>query len=207
MNILAVSDVVLPQLQDPDYLCRTYAEANLLVSCGDMPASYLDFIGTLLHVPLAYVRGNHDGGYQPGRPGGDDLHGRIRTYGGYSFAGLEGSIRYNQGPVQYTDQEMFLRVLLLLPRLLVMRSVRGYGVDVLVAHSPPQGIHDLPDHAHRGFKAFRYLMRWGRPHYLLHGHVDTWDRRQTVETVYHQTTVLNINPVTMLTLGLENSAP
>ncbi|WP_119072562.1 metallophosphoesterase family protein [Aggregatilinea lenta] len=202
MKILAVSDVVLPQMQDAVYLERTYQDVSLLVSCGDMAAGYLDFIGSILCLPLMFVRGNHDGSYQPGHPGGDNLHGRIMTIGEHSFAGLEGSIRYNQGPVQYTDREMFARVLWMLPRLLVSESVRGHGVDAFITHSPPQGIHDIPeDRAHRGFKAFHYLMRWARPRYLLHGHVDTWDRRQAIQTVFYRTAVVNINPVTVLDLG------
>lgn len=202
MKILAVSDVILPQMQDADYLTRTYDDVSLLVSCGDMSAGYLDFIGSILCLPLLFVRGNHDGGYKPGQPGGDNLNSRILTFGEYSFAGLEGSIRYNQGPVQYTDREMFARVLWLLPRLLVAESVRGYAVDAFLAHSPPRGIHDIADdRAHHGFKAFHYLMRWARPRYLLHGHVDTWDRRQAVQTVFYRTVVVNINPVAVLDLG------
>ena len=67
------------------------------------------------------------------RPGGDDLP-ADRDFRGYSFLGLEGSINYNRA-ASYTDTEMFVKVLRLLPRLLVLRSVRGYSVDVVVAHS------------------------------------------------------------------------
>lgn len=200
MKILALSDVVLPQMQDPEYLQRMYSDVSLLVSCGDLPASYLEYIASTLNKSLLFVRGNHDERYTDGHPGGDNLHGRIVTLYGRSFAGLEGSICYNNGPVQYTDMWMWLPVLRLMPRLLVLRSVRGYSVDVLVAHSPPRGIHDLPDRAHRGFRSFRYLMRWARPRYLIHGHVDTWDRRQSTETVFGHTTVLNINPLKLITL-------
>lgn len=96
---------------------------------------------------------------------------------------------------------MFLHVLRLMPRLLWMRSLRGYGVDVLVTHSPPHGIHDLPDdRAHRGFRSFRYLMRVARPRFLIHGHVDTWDNRKATETVYAGTRVININPQRLLSV-------
>jgi uncharacterized protein len=201
VKILAVSDVELPQMLNADFLRKTYADVNLLVSCGDMQAGYLDFIGTVLNLPLFFVRGNHDTRHETPNPGGDDLHMRFRSFGGVSFAGLEGSIRYNRGAVQYTEGDMLLNVLRLLPRLLVMRSLRGHGVDVLVAHSPPRDIHDIPDDfAHRGFKAFRYLIYWGRPRYFIHGHVDTWDNRKTRETVFHGTTVLNINPFMVLDL-------
>lgn len=202
LKLLAVSDASLPQLQNATHLQRAYGDVELLISCGDMSVSYLDFISSVLNVSLFYVRGNHDENYElERRPGGDDLHRRILTFRGFSFLGLEGSIRYNRGRVQYTDSEMFNTVLRLLPRLLVLRSVRGYSVDTVVAHSPPLGIHDIADdRAHRGFKAFRALMAWARPRYLLHGHVDTWDNRQAVETTFRQTRVININPSRALTL-------
>lgn len=209
LKLLAVSDVTLPKLQDATHLQRTYGDIRLLVSCGDMSVSYLDFISSVLNVSLYYVKGNHDENYEfERRPGGDDLHRRIVRFDRFSFLGLEGSIRYNRGRVQYTQGEMFTKVLRVLPRLLVMRSVRGYSVDVVVAHSPPFGIHDIEDdYAHRGFRAFRALMAWGRPRYLLHGHVDTWDNRQQVETVFCQTQVININPSRALTLKEPSASP
>lgn len=189
-------------MQNADYLQRTYTDVDLLVSCGDMPVHYLDFIGSVLTLPLCFVRGNHDTNYVPPDPGGDNLHRRIRTYGGYSFAGLEGSILYNKGAVQYTNGEMLWYVLSLMPRLLLMRSIRGFSVHVMVTHSPPHGIHDIPtDYAHRGFRALLLLMRWARPKYLIHGHVDTWDNRKPRETMYCKTRVLNINPVMVIDVG------
>jgi Icc-related predicted phosphoesterase len=205
VKILAVSDVVLPQLQDPGYVRRTFGEAELLISCGDMSPSYLEFISTALNLPLFFVRGNHDERYVEQHPGGDNLHKRIKVFRGFSFAGLEGSINYNQGKVQYTETQMFTNVLWMLPRLLLMRSMRGYGVDVLMAHSPPLNIHDLrDDRAHRGFRSFRYLMQWACPRFFLHGHVDTWDNRKPTETIYHKTTVINVNPYKLLTLDKES---
>jgi Icc-related predicted phosphoesterase len=194
-------------MQDSGYLRRTFADARLLISCGDMPPSYLDLIGSVLNIPLFFVRGNHDERYEPHQPGGDNLHHCIQHYGGFSFAGLEGSQRYNRGPVQYSDGEMRLFVLSMLPRLTLRRLLRGYGVDMFIAHAPPRGIHDLPDdHAHRGFQAFLLLMRWARPRYLIHGHVDTWDSRKPTETVFGSTTVININPVRLLTLEKPQAA-
>ncbi|MCD4687107.1 MAG: metallophosphoesterase, partial [Anaerolineae bacterium] len=128
-----------------------------------------------------------------------DLHLRFVGFRGVTFAGLEGSMLYNQGAVQYTDGEMTLFVLRMMPRMLFNRARRGFGVHVMVVHSPPRGIHDIPeDRAHRGFRTFLWLMRWARPQYLIHGHVDTWDRRKTRETQFAQTQVININPVMVL---------
>jgi Icc-related predicted phosphoesterase len=199
VKILAVSDHETPQLQNVEYLRRNYGDVDLLVSCGDMPASYLEYLSSALTLPLFFVRGNHDTRYVPRQPGGDNLHMRFKFHKGISFVGFEGSINYNDGAVQYTEREMLMKVLWLMPRMLLMRSWRGFGVHVVVAHSPPRDIHDVPDdYSHRGFGAFRLLMRWARPKYLVHGHVDTWDRRRTRETKFEHTTVLNINPYMVL---------
>lgn len=199
MKILAVSDVELPQMLGVEYLTCKHGDTDILISCGDMPASYLEFISTALNLPLFFVRGNHDTNYVPPNPGGQDLHMRVVRYQGITLAGLEGSIRYNDGAIQYSQGEMLLMVMRLMPRLLWMRQQRGYSVDLMVTHSPPEGIHDIPeDYAHRGFKALCYLMVWARPRYLLHGHVDTWDRRRPRETDFGQTKVLNVNPYMVL---------
>ena len=198
MKLLAVSDTVMSQMENAAHLRRRYYDVSLLVSCGDMPSAYLEFITSVLNVPLAYVRGNHDARYDEYPPGGDDLHRRLRVYGGLSFFGLEGCIRYSGEPVQYTEQEMFRMVLGSTLRLALRRVQNGYGMDVLVTHSPVRGIHDAPDLPHQGFKSLRRFLTWMRPRYMLHGHVHTYDRRTVVETQFGPTTILNINPVTLL---------
>jgi Icc-related predicted phosphoesterase len=79
--------------------------------------------------------------------------------------------------------------------------VRGAGVDVMVTHASPYGIHDRKDRPHVGFQAFLLLMRWYRPRFLVHGHVDVWDRRDPTCTTYSSTQVININPVRLLSVG------
>ncbi len=206
MKVLAISDNVLPQLEKADFIREQYADADLIISCGDLPAPYLDFISSMLNRPLFYVKGNHDMNYEvSGPPGGDNLNQRVVRFRGMAFAGLEGCPRYNKDPVQYTETEMFRRVLGLAPRLLLRRWRYGYGLDVMVTHAPPRGIHDRNDRAHRGFRSFRLLITWYRPRYLLHGHVDTWDNRQPTVTDIDSTEVININPVK--TLALERKTP
>jgi len=200
VKILAISDNVLPQMENPEYLRQTYSDVDLVISCGDMPPPYIDFVASVLNVPLFYVRGNHDTNYGPGFPGGEDLHRHAVRYRGLWFAGLEGSIQYNGGVAQYGERSM-LRMTLSMAAGMLRRRIRlGAGVDVLVAHSPPRGIHDLTDPVHRGFQAFNLAIRWYRPRYLIHGHVDTWDRRRTIETHVDHTIVLNINPVKVFTV-------
>ena len=140
---------------------------DLVVSCGDLDVSYLDCVVTMANAPLLYVRGNHDVEYDACPPlGGTDIDGRIVVAGGLRFAGLEGSLRYREGIVGYSEREMLRRVL----RLELLARMRG-GVDFLVTHAPPRGHGDLPDPPHQGFEAYNGLIERLRPAYMLHGHV------------------------------------
>ena len=196
MKILAVADEparALQQCCDPDHW-RSKG-IDLVVSCGDLSIEYLDYLCDLLQVPLLYVRGNHDDKWH-GTPGGDDIHGKVVTHQGIRFLGLEGSPRYNDKPIQYTESDVSLRLKLLAPRLWLSR-----GVDVVVAHAAPRfcpvayeacpkpiGVgRDCPylppgpdgravvcpeaeDLPHRGFAAYRELILKHRPKLFIHGH-------------------------------------
>ncbi len=190
-------------MENAAHLRRRYNDIELIVSCGDMPAYYLEFMTSVLNVPLFYVRGNHDESYTERPPGGEDLNNRVLKYKGLTFAGLEGSISYNRGNIQYSDSDMLMNVIRMAPKLWYRRWRKGRGLDILVAHSPPRGIHDLPDLTHTGFKSFLQFMDWYRPRYLVHGHVHTWDRRNIVETDYSATHVMNINPTMVLEIDPE----
>ena len=43
---------------------------DLILSCGDLKASYLTLLATFTHAPLLYVHGNHDTDYQRRPPEG-----------------------------------------------------------------------------------------------------------------------------------------
>lgn len=198
VKILFISDTVMPQMESAVNLRRHYSEVELVVSCGDMPVAYMEFITSILNVPLFYVRGNHDETYGEFPPGGENLHGRLVTHNGVSFYGLEGSIRYSNSGIQYQEGDMLRMVLGAAPRLQYHRLRHGCGLDVLVTHSPAQGIHDRDDLPHRGFSSLVRFLDWYHPRYMVHGHVHTWDRRDTVRTQHQTTMVININPVTVL---------
>jgi uncharacterized protein len=199
VKILCVSDENAATLENSANLRRRYNDIDLIISCGDLSVAYLDFIVTVLGKPLMYVRGNHDERYDEKPPGGIDLHENFVTYKGVTFIGLEGCLRYNKGKIQYSQNEMHAKVVSLAPRLRYRRWRKGNGVDVLVTHAPPRGIHDLEDdYPHRGFDAYIKFMDWYRPRYLIHGHVHTWDRRKQIDTQYKDTRVLNIMPYTVL---------
>lgn len=198
VKILAISDIELPQMSNLPYLRRTYTGVDFVISCGDLPAAYIELVTSVLSVPLFYVRGNHDQSYDQRPPGGEDLHRKFVRYRGLRMAGLEGCLRYNNGSIQYTESEMFLNVIQLAPGMLLRRLLRGSGVDVMVTHASPRGIHDREDRPHQGFRSFNLLLRLYRPRYLIHGHIDIYDRRDTTWTEAWSTQVVNINPVRLL---------
>ena len=47
-----------------------FKDIDLIISCGDLKASYLSFLVTMTSIPLLYVHGNHDEGYATNPPEG-----------------------------------------------------------------------------------------------------------------------------------------
>ncbi len=206
MKILALSDQIVPFIYETEIKDHIPA-IDMVVSCGDLPAKYLEFVLTALNVPLAYVPGNHD----PDDlrvPGGQALDGTWRSVAGLLCFGVGGSQRYKpDGKHQYTQGEMTWRVLSAFPRAIIGRMLRGHGLDLMVTHSPPLGIHDDDDLAHVGFGIFRHFMRWGRPRYLLHGHQHVHRNLDPTETKYHGTMVLNVYPYRLLDIPRQVDGP
>jgi calcineurin-like phosphoesterase family protein len=200
MKILTVSDKVDELLYSPA-IKHLFADVNLVLGCGDLPFYYLEFIVTMLGGPLFYVVGNHANAvkmqYEPkGKwqyPGGcENIDGHVVRHRRLLIAGLEGSMRYNSNPYfQYTEQEMAWKMWKLAPSLIFNRLFYGRYLDILITHAPPQGIHDQPDRCHQGFRAFVTFMDRFRPRYLIHGHVHLYNPKETIETVYRDTTVIN----------------
>ncbi len=200
MKILTVSDRV-DELVYSAAITRLFGDVDLVLGCGDLPHYYLEFIVTMLGGPLFYVIGNHANAvkarYGPRSeweyPGGcENIDGRIVRYKRLLVAGLEGSMRYNRNPdFQYTDREMARKVWQLVPGMLVNKLLYGRYLDILITHAPPRGVHDASDRCHQGFGAFLFLMDRFRPRYLVHGHVHVYSPRQSVESVYGCTDVIN----------------
>ncbi|MBN1811353.1 MAG: metallophosphoesterase [Anaerolineae bacterium] len=206
MKILAVSDRVVKSIYSA-YIRERFADVDMVLSCGDLPYSYLEFIVSMLNVPCFFVHGNHDqpeyqsDGCVLTAPGGwVDLDGRTVRSKGITLAGLEGSIRYKpEGEYQYTEAQMAFKVRRMIPALLLNRLRYGRYLDVLITHSPPFHIHDGEDYCHRGFKALLWFMDRFRPRYLLHGHKHVY-KPETCQTLYRDTQVINVYPFRTLDL-------
>ena len=61
MKILAVSDEIVDFLYSP-HIRMSYSDVELILSCGDLPLGYLEFMANTLEVPVYFVWGNHDTG-------------------------------------------------------------------------------------------------------------------------------------------------
>lgn len=166
MRVLAIADTEERWLTAPDARERL-RDVDLIVSCGDLDARYLEHIETVANVPLLYVWGNHDTAYRMHAPEGcRSIEGRIAEYRGVRFLGLGGSVRYNDRVYGFSERDMYWRML----RLSLAAKASG-GVDVLVTHAPVRGFGDLDDLPHQGFSAFETCLEMLRPRFMLHGHV------------------------------------
>lgn len=215
MRILALSDEVVERLYGPD-VKQVVGNVDLVLGCGDVPHYYLEFVVTMLGVPLYYVPGNHDRMEQvlaDGRTvtepqGCVNLDHHLAREHDLLLAGLGGSIRYKPtGLHQYTEAEMSWRAWQMAPALWWNRVTHGRDLDILVTHSPPFGIHDASDPAHVGFKAFLRFMRLHRPRYLIHGHSHVYRRDVVTQTQFEGTRVINIYPYRILEWESTDHAP
>ncbi|NBC29978.1 MAG: metallophosphoesterase [Spirochaetes bacterium] len=219
MKILCVADHVDPLVYSPAIKER-YADIELVLGAGDLPMSYLGFIASSLNKPVLFVFGNHnlEDMYRFKRSGElqvRDDHLELTTQSRFGstyidrravrvknllIAGLGGSARYNKGDNQYTERQMWWRILRLVPKLFFNRIRYGRYLDILLTHAAPYGIHDKPDPAHVGFRAFLWFMRRFQPRYLLHGHIHLYDLNAERETWYEGTQVINVYDHYVLTL-------
>ena len=166
-------------------------------------------------MPLLYVPGNHDPNVKPidttfvaldhrvlipGPEGCDNVDGRILEVQGLRVAGLGGSLRYKDGPNQYSQAQMRWRALNLELRARVRRARSGHRkLDVLITHAPPFGVAPAEDAAHVGFAAFNRIIQSLRPTLLVHGHIHPYGKSQP-ERRAGGTRVINAIPSRMIDL-------
>lgn len=174
-------------------------QPDVVLSCGDLPFDYLEYIVSRVNVPLLYVPGNHDPDVRPadetfaplrvesparGPQGCVNVDGRIMEAAGLRIAGLGGSMRYRPGPNQYTQRQMSWRARRIEVLARLRRDRSRSPIDVLLTHAPPEGFSGKEeDLAHRGFEAFNRLIKNLTPRLLVHGHVHPYGVAQPVHKV------------------------
>ncbi|MDR1904023.1 MAG: metallophosphoesterase [Treponema sp.] len=207
MKILCISDQIDPLVYTNSIKAR-FKDIDIILSAGDLPMDYHDFIVSSLNKPLFFVFGNHnlehyqfhckgvepyftDENWSKMASGAVHLGSRIKWEKGLIIAGLGGSMHYNRGDNQFSDFAMYLECLKLIPAMLFNRIFRGRYLDILLTHAPPKGIHDKADKCHQGFKAFLWFMHIFKPRYLIHGHIHLYDLADIRVTRYENTLVIN----------------
>ncbi|MEE8440359.1 MAG: metallophosphoesterase [Spirochaetia bacterium] len=214
MRILCVADHIDP-LVYTTAIRKRFADADLVLSAGDLPMEYLGFISASLNKRIFFVFGNHhlkhlplfrrstdampQGGatYAP-EPmfrnyfGSTCIEGKAIRHKKLLIAGLGGCRRYNSGSNQFTEFQMRGRIVRIVPRLVWNRVVHGRFLDILLTHASPFGLNDRPDRTHVGFRAFVRFMDWFRPKYLLHGHIHLYDLNASRMVKYKETEIINI---------------
>jgi hypothetical protein len=188
LRILAVAD----EVEEGFYGDLLIPERpDIVLGCGDLPFDYLEYLVSRLDIPLLYVPGNHDPSLKPpdmtwmplraelpvpGPQGCINIDGRVVEVDGFRIAGLGGSLRYKEGPNQYTQAQMGMRALRLEIPLRLKRVRRGRKLDILVTHAPPFGAAEAKDAAHVGFVAFLRLIRNFHPVLAVHGHIHPYGK-------------------------------
>lgn len=228
MKILGISDITDPLVYSENIVER-YGDIDLVISAGDLPVKYYEYIVSSLNKRLYFVFGNHnletlqyfrkphcfetleqakfDKDRQQHNFGGDYIDGKI-VYDKHAqliLGGLGGSMRYNKGEHQFTEFQMALRIIRMLPRLFYNRLRHKRYIDILVTHAAPRGLGDRSDLCHTGFNVFLWFMRRFKPRYLLHGHIHLIDLNESRILHYHQTTIINIYGNYVLEIGGEES--
>jgi Icc-related predicted phosphoesterase len=206
MRILCVSDQIDP-LVYTNSIKERFADVDLVLSAGDVPMDYLDFIVSSLNKPAFFVFGNHHLKEYAKYKGKADIYAekedmlsfsgaahlgtKVKYEEGVIIAGLGGCMRYSRDENQYTEFQMKLEMLKLMPALLFNRIFRKRYVDILLTHAAPRGIHDKEDLCHLGFNCFLWFMKVFKPRYLIHGHIHLYDLSEVRTTKYMDTLVVN----------------
>ena len=138
---------------------------DLILSCGDLKQWYLSYLMSYLQCSVVLRAGQPRYIFRGTPDGGENIHGKIVNYKGIRIMGLEGSQVYSREAVQYTEREMYWTY-----QRMRFQLWRHRGVDIVLTHSPPEGIHDMDTVTHRGFRIFNHIIKKHRPKYHIHGH-------------------------------------
>ncbi len=93
---------------------QTYdKEPDLIVTLGDISVQDLRIIKRTadnLGIPAIGICGNHDEPFALQSVGIDDLHGKVKTIDGVTFAGIGGSLRYKRSNYMFLTQQQSIDI-------------------------------------------------------------------------------------------------
>lgn len=209
MKILCIADNKDPLIYSHS-LKQRCRDIDLVLSAGDLELEFYGYIVSVLNKPLFYIFGNHNLKYYPyiakkiyqlpydrnalkSVPsfGSKYIDNKAVKYNGLLIAGLGGSLQYNCGENQFTEFQMYMKIIKLIPRLFWNKLKYGRYLDILLTHATPLGIHDQPDRCHTGFKAFLWFLKKFQPRFHIHGHIHIYDINKQRKSKFNNTTVIN----------------
>ena len=174
IRFLAVSDAPDPALEH-EVNRQAIGQLDGIVGCGDLEPSYLGFLADAFHVPVAFVRGNHDRGGRWRATARDAptamVSGRLTELGDVTIAPFSWpGLRSDQVALR-DERGAWWDVFRAARQLALRRLRRERGPVLIVSHAPPRGVGDAEtDPYHRGYAAYRWLLDRLRPPLWLHGH-------------------------------------
>jgi len=174
---------------------QTYdKEPDIIVTLGDISVQDLRIIKRTadnLGIPAIGICGNHDEPFALQSVGIDDLHGKVKTIDGVSFAGIGGSLRYNRSNYMFLTQQQSIEVAAALPK-----------ADVLITHDKPYSGWFVDTKAqfakdpHAGLAGITKYIRKNKPKYHLYGHLH---QRMTEEK--YGTTSMCVYGIQLIDIG------
>lgn len=174
---------------------QTYdKEPDIIVTLGDISVQDLRIIKRTadnLGIPAIGICGNHDEPFALQSVGIDDLHGKVKTIDGVSFAGIGGSLRYNRSNYMFLTQQQSIEVAAALPK-----------ADVLITHDKPYSGWFVDTKAqfakdpHAGLVGITKYIRKNKPKYHLYGHLH---QRMTEEK--YGTTSMCVYGIQLIDIG------
>lgn len=116
------------------------------------------------------------------------------------IAGCSGSKKYNNGLCQYSELQMKIKLLKMVPRLILNKIKYGKYLDIFMTHASPRHIHDHEDPCHIGFECYNWFLNKYKPTYMVHGHIHLYDMREERTGKYFDTIVVNAYAHTLIEL-------
>ena len=162
---------------------------DIIITLGDLELHDIRGLQSITEIPKIGVYGNHCSGTYFEILGITNMHLRTWEFGGITFGGFEGSLRYKPSSVakMYTHEES-------------VQLLQDFPyVDVMISHSPPQGINDEPgSHSHEGLLGLRQYVDNTKPRYFLHGH--TYPSENEVVAEHGSTKIIYVHQEKLVTL-------
>lgn len=186
MKLLVVSDEESKYIWE-HFDPQPFKGVEVILSCGDLKASYLEFLVCMIPAPLFYVPGNHDKKFTKDSPEGvTNIDGELVVHKGLRIAGLGGCMSGARELHEYTEKEQAKRV-----SRLEKKIKRAKGVDILVTHVSARGLGDGEDNFHKGFESYRQLLDKYEPSYHFFGHQHKCYSRKCGPPSYNNTKLIN----------------